>query len=110
MSGLRELKKEISEVNLGIKELNSQIKELSDIVNNVANRMSNSLDNTTSEINKTNIAIRDSLEKATEAIKDMADVVGKVVGILTLGGDARNSLIKSLGIENLIPDFFKKKE
>ncbi len=61
--------------------------------------MRKAMEDLTSELRKTNLAIRESLKLTSDTIKEMSDTFSK-----TLGG------LKSLGIDSLIPDLFKKKK
>lgn len=79
--------------------------------------MRKTIEKLTSELHKTNLAIRESLKLTSEAIKEMSDTFSKTLGDtlkvmqdMRVQVDVRDSVIKSLGIDGLIPDIFKKKK
>jgi methyl-accepting chemotaxis protein len=70
----------------------------------------------TAELHETNLSIRDSLNRTADAIKEMSDTFSKTLGDtlkvmqdMRVQVDIRDSVLKGLGIEGLIPDIFKKK-
>ncbi|MHA2288111.1 MAG: hypothetical protein ACXABG_04920 [Promethearchaeota archaeon] len=78
--------------------------------------MRKTMEDLTSELHETNIAIRESLKLTSESIKEMSKTFSKTLGDtlkvmqeLKVQVDVRDSVLKSLGIEGLIPDLFKKK-
>ncbi len=88
MAGFKEFKKEISELR-------------------------NSVDNLTKELHETNITIRDSLKITSETIKEMSrslDNTMKTMSDLTIQMNVRDTVLKSLGLDEIIPDFLRKKK
>jgi hypothetical protein len=78
--------------------------------------MRKSMEALTAELHETNLAIRESLKMTTEAIKEMSTAFTKTLGDtlkvmqdMRVQIDVRDSVLKSLGIDGLIPDLFKKK-
>ncbi len=70
----------------------------------------------TIELHETNLAIRESLKLTSDTIKEMSDTFSKTLGDtlkvmqdMRVQVDIRDSVLKGLGIENLIPEFLKKK-
>jgi len=78
--------------------------------------MRKTMEKLTSELHETNLAIRESLKLTSDTIKEMSDTFSKTLGNtlkvmqdMKVQVDVRDSVLKSLGIEGLIPDIFKKK-
>jgi hypothetical protein len=78
--------------------------------------MRKSMEALTKELHETNIAIRESLKLTSDSINEMSKTFSKTLGDtlkvmqdLKVQVDVRDSVLKSLGIEGLIPDLFKKK-
>ena len=78
--------------------------------------MRKSMEKLTSELHETNLAIRESFKLTSDSIKEMSDTFSKSLGDtlkvmrdMKVQVDVRDSVLKSLGIEGLIPDIFKKK-
>ncbi len=79
-------------------------------------KMRKTMEELTAELHETNLAIRDSLKLTSDSIKEMSDTFSKTLGDtlkvmqdMRVQVDIRDSVLKSLGIEGLIPDIFKKK-
>ena len=79
--------------------------------------MRKAMEDLTSELRKTNLVIRESLKLTSDSIKEMSDTFSKSLGDtlkvmqdMRVQIDVRDSVLKSLGIDNLIPDLFKKKK
>ena len=79
--------------------------------------MRKTMEKLTSELHETNLAIRESLKLTSDTIKEMSDTFSKTLGDtlkvmqdMRVQIDVRDSVIKSLGIDGLIPDIFKKKK
>ncbi|TES94819.1 MAG: hypothetical protein E3J90_11650 [Promethearchaeota archaeon] len=79
--------------------------------------MRKTMEKLTVELHETNIAISESLKITSDAIKEMSDTFSKTLGDtlkvmqdMRVQVDIRDSVLKSLGIEGLIPDIFKKKK
>jgi len=88
MAGFKEFKRELSELR-------------------------NSVDRLTQELHETNIAISDSLKMTAETIKEMSkslDNTMKTMSDLTIQMNVRDTVLKSLGLDKIIPDFLKKKK
>lgn len=78
--------------------------------------MRKTIEDLTSELHETNVAIRESLKLTSDSIKEMSKTFAKTLGDtlkvmqdMKVQIDVRDSVLKSLGIEGLIPDIFKKK-
>ena len=85
-------------------------------LNRELSEMRKTMEELTAELHETNLAIRDSLKMTTEAIKEMSATFSKTLGEtlkvmqdMRVQIDVRDSVLKSLGIDGLIPDLFKKK-
>ncbi len=86
----------------GIKEFKKELFELR-----------NSSDRLTKELHETNITISESLKMTSETIKEMSrslDDTMKTMSDLTIQMNIRESVLKSLGLDGIIPDFLKKKK
>ena len=85
-------------------------------LNRELSEMRKTMEELTAELHETNLAIRDSLKTTTEAIKEMSVTFAKTLGDtlkvmqdMRVQIDVRDSVLKSLGIDGIIPDLFKKK-
>lgn len=74
------------------------------------------MEDLTLELHETNLAIRESLKLTSDTIREMFDTFSKtladtlkVMQDMRVQIDVRDSVLKSLGIDGLIPDLFKKK-
>ena len=88
MAGIKDIKKELSELRISMEKL-------------------------TEELHETNKTIRESLKLTSETIKEMSkslDATMKTMSDLTIQMNIRESVLKSLGIDGMIPDFLKKKK
>ncbi|MFX0081885.1 MAG: hypothetical protein ACFE94_09045 [Candidatus Hodarchaeota archaeon] len=90
----------------GIKELKEELSE-----------MRKSLEKLTEELHDTNLAIRESLELTSHTIKEASELFSKALedtmkqmSELTIQMNIRDTILKSLGIDGMIPDFLKKKK
>ncbi|MFW9940988.1 MAG: hypothetical protein ACFFFT_08100 [Candidatus Thorarchaeota archaeon] len=90
----------------GIKELKEELSE-----------MRKSMEKLTEELRDTNLAIRESLELTSQTIKEMSVNFSKALqdtmekmSDMTIQMNVRDTILKSLGIDGMIPDFFKKKK
>ncbi len=79
--------------------------------------MRKTMEELTSELHETNLTIRESLKLTSDAIKEMSNIFSKTLGDtlkvmqdMRVQVDVRDSVIKGLGIDGLIPDIFKKKK
>ncbi|MBN1802273.1 MAG: hypothetical protein JW891_12250 [Candidatus Lokiarchaeota archaeon] len=104
------MKKELSDLYEELKTLNSNFKELSGNISRMVNNLSGGIDKVAEQVQDLNKTINESMSSATKAVIDMTEAFGKVLNILTIGSDAKDNIIKGLGIDNLIPDFMKKKK
>ncbi|MFX0075305.1 MAG: hypothetical protein ACFE96_07680 [Candidatus Hermodarchaeota archaeon] len=85
-------------------------------LNRELSEMRETMEKLTAELHETNLAIRESLKMTTEAIKEMSETFTKTLGDtlkvmqdMRVQIDVRDSVLKSLGIDGIIPDLFKKK-
>ncbi|GAG94862.1 unnamed protein product [marine sediment metagenome] len=86
----------------GIKEIRKELTELR-----------NSINRLTEELHETSITIRDSLKLTSQTIKEMSkslDATMRTMSDLTIQMNIRETILKSLGIDGMIPDFLKKKK
>ena len=86
----------------GIKEIRKELTELR-----------NSMNKLTEELHQTNITIRESLNLTSQTVKEMTkslDATMKTMSDLTIQMNIRETILKSLGIDGMIPDFLKKKK
>ena len=80
-------------------------------------KMREAMESMTSELHETNLAIRESLKLTSDTIKEMSQNFSetlentlKTIQDMKIQMDIRDTIIKSLGIEGMIPDFLKKKK
>jgi methyl-accepting chemotaxis protein len=92
MAGIKELKEELSEMRISMEKL-------------------------TEELHETNLAIRESLKLTSQTIKEASERFSKALedtmermSDVTIQMNIRDTILKSLGIEGMIPDFLKKKK
>lgn len=67
----------------------------------------------TEELHETNITIRESLKLTSQTITEMSkslDATMRTMSDLTIQMNIRETILKSLGIDGMIPDFLKKKK
>ena len=90
----------------GIKELKEEL-----------SAMRHSTEKLTEELHETNLAIRESLKLTSETIREASEKFSKALedtmarmSDLTIQMNVRDTLLKSLGIEGIFPDFLKKKK
>jgi methyl-accepting chemotaxis protein len=90
----------------GIKELKDEVAE-----------MRKSIEKLTEELHETNLAIRESLQTTSDAIKQGIETFSEALentmermSDLTIQMNIRDTILKSLGIDGMIPDFLKKKK
>ena len=79
-------------------------------------KMRKSMEKMTSELHETNLAIRESLQLTSDAVKEMSESFTKMLAEtlkamqdMKVKVDISDSILNRLGIEGLIPDIFKKK-
>jgi len=86
----------------GIKEIRKELTELRTSMNRL-----------TDELHETNITLRESLKITSETIKEMSkslDATMRTMSDLTIQMNIRETILKSLGIDGMIPDFLKRKK
>jgi methyl-accepting chemotaxis protein len=79
--------------------------------------MRNAMEKMTDELHETNVAIRESLKLTSDTIKEMSQNFSetlentlKMMQDMKIQMDIRDTLIKSLGLEGVIPEFLKKRK
>ncbi len=89
------------------------IKELKDEVSD----MRKSIEKLTEELHETNLSIRESLKTTSQAIKEASETFSRALedtmvkmSDLTIQMNIRDTILKNLGIDGMIPDFLKKKK
>ena len=110
MLGIRGLKKELS-------ELNSEIKSISSSIIKLSNDISKNMDNMSTELHETNKALRESMELISNTIKEMSVNFTKTLNEaiinmteMKIQMNIKDTILKSLGIDNLFSDILKKKK
>lgn len=90
----------------GFKELTNELAE-----------MKVTIENLTKEIQEVNSTIKDSLKLATEAMKELSDTFSTTMGDvmknmseMKIQMDLKDTILKNLGIDNVLPDFLKTKK
>ena len=91
---------------IGIKDLKDELAE-----------MNQKLGELTKELNDTKITIRESLKLTSDTIKEMSesftialkDAMDKMSDV-SIQMNIRDTVLKSLGLEGLLPDFLRKKK
>ena len=83
---------------------------------NELSEMRKSMEKMTAELHETNLVIRDSLKVTSETIKEMSENftktfkdVLKQMSDLTIQMNIKDTILKTLGIDGMIPNFLKKK-
>jgi len=89
------------------------IKELKDEISG----MRKSIEKLTEELHETNLSIRESLKTTSQAIKEASETFSQALedamnrmSDLTIQMNIRDTILKNLGIDGMIPDFLKKKK
>jgi methyl-accepting chemotaxis protein len=90
----------------GFKDLTKELSELKD-----------SMENLTAEIHEVNFTIKESLKLTSDTMKElsknfsktMADVIENL-SKMKVQMDIKDSILKNLGIDAMLPDFLKKKK
>ena len=79
--------------------------------------MRKTMEKMTHELHETKLAIRESLKLTSDTIKEMSQNFSetlentlKVMQDMKIQMDIRDTLIRSLGLEGVIPEFLKKKK
>jgi methyl-accepting chemotaxis protein len=91
---------------IGIKNLRKELSE-----------MNKSMERMAEEIHETSVAIRESLKLTSDSIREMSENFSKtleetlkIMQDMRIQMDIKDSILKTLGIDGMIPDFFKKKK
>ena len=92
------------------------MKGFKDLTNELS-EMKVSIENLTNELQEVKTTIAESLKLATDAMKDlsenfsntMGDVVKKM-SEMQVQVDIKDNILKTLGIDSVLPDFLKKKK
>ena len=88
MAGIKDIKNELSELRITIEKL-------------------------TKELQNTNVTIRESLNLTAQTIKEMSKTLGnsmKAMSDMTIQMNLRDTILKNLGIDGIVPGFLKKKK
>ena len=72
--------------------------------------MRKSMEKMTEELHETNIALQESLKLTSATIKEMSDNFSKILEGMKIEMDIQDTIIKNLGIDNIIPDFLRRKK
>jgi methyl-accepting chemotaxis protein len=79
--------------------------------------MRKSMEKMTAELHETNIAIRESLKVTSDTIKEMNETFSQTLenalrqmSEMTIQMNVKDTILKSLGIDGMISDFFKKRK
>jgi len=92
MGGIKELKEELAEMNSKLSELTAELHETKETIRD-------SLKLTTNTLNEMTISFTKTLKEVMEKMSDM-----------NIQMNVKDSILKSLGIDAFMPDFFKKKK
>jgi len=116
MLGLKNLRKELSEMNSSMKSIGSQIGNMAEKILILSESMSQSMNKMTAELQQTNLGIRESLKITSNTIQAMSENFSKALenaiekmSNLNIQMNIKDTILKSLGLDKLIPDFLKKK-
>ena len=76
-----------------------------------------SMEKLTVELHETNTTMRESMKLMSDTIKDLSENFSKTLAEtlknieeMKIQIDIRDTVLKSLGIDGVIPDFFKKRK
>jgi len=76
-----------------------------------------SMEKLTVELHETNATMRESMKLMSDTIKDLSENFSKTLAEtlksieeMKIQIDIRDTVLKSLGIDGVIPDFFKKRK
>lgn len=83
----------------GIKDIKNEISELR-----------NSVDRLTDELQKINITIKESLQITSQTIRDMSEALEANMRKMSDLTNVRDTILKNLGIDGIIPGFLKRKK
>jgi len=116
MLGIKDLKEELAKTSHEIKEMNAHIGKMADNILTLSSEISKSMKEMTTELHETNLSIRDSLKVTSHSIQAMSDNFSEALekamdkmAHMSMEINVKDTLLKSLGLDNLIPDFLKKK-
>lgn len=90
--GIKDLKDELSEMNLKLAELTKELSETKNTIRESLNLTSDSLKEMMSEFSE---SLKDSMSK-------LAD--------MSIHMNVRDTILENLGLDKLLPDFLKKKK
>jgi len=117
MVGIKDLTKELLELKQEMKQISTQIANLSDKAIVMSEQISKSMDNISITLQETNETIRESLKITSNTIQKMSETFSnamenalKNMGEMKIQMDVRDTILKSLGIDGIISDFFKKRK
>ncbi len=82
-------------------------------IKNELSELRYSMNKLTEELHVTNITIKESLQMTSQTIREMSkalEATMKTMSDLTIQMNIRETILKSLGIDGMIPDFLKKKK
>jgi lysyl-tRNA synthetase class II len=84
---------------------------------NELTEMRKTMERITIELHETNIALRESLKLTSDSIKEMSENFSKTleqtlhaIQDMKIQMDIKDTIIKTLGIEGLLPDFLKTRK
>lgn len=84
---------------------------------NELSEMKVSIENLTNELQEVKTTIAESLKLATDAMKDLSKNFSKTMGDVVkkmsemkVQLDIKDNILKTLGIDTVLPDFLKKKK
>ena len=77
---------------------------------NEISEMRKSMEKMTVELHETNLAIQESLKLTADTIKEMSENFSKILEGMKVEMDIQDTIIRSLGIEKIIPDFLKRRK
>lgn len=92
MGSIKELKEELAEMNSKLSDLTNELHETKETIRE-------SLKLTTNALNDMTISFTNTLKDVMEKMSDM-----------NIQLNVKDSILKSLGIDAFVPDFFKKKK
>jgi methyl-accepting chemotaxis protein len=115
MLGIKELKKELESMNTQMISVSTEISKMSEKIIVLAEKMTESMEKMTSELNKTHTTIRDSLKITSDTIQGMSENFSealrealKTMSEMKFQMDLKDTIIKTLGLDKVLPDFLKK--
>ena len=116
MLGIKDLKNELAETSAEMKVISAQIGNMAEKILLLSEAMTQSMEKMTKELSETNKSIRESLITTSNTIQHMSDTFSKSLEDaldrmtnMKMSMDLRDTLIKSLGLDNILPDFLKRK-